>query len=86
VSAIGPATAGIQADVSVLADLDRVRDAVAAEGRGLDVLFANAGGSGFARLEQVTEEHYQTTFDIDVKGATLPRLTASRRTCKPPAN
>jgi NAD(P)-dependent dehydrogenase (short-subunit alcohol dehydrogenase family) len=34
----------------------------------VDVLFANAGGGSFASLEQVTEEHFDQTFDTNVKG------------------
>lgn len=68
VAAIGPGVTGIQADVSDLADLDRAYAEIAAAGRGLDVLFANAGGGELVRLEDASEEHYQTTFDINVKG------------------
>lgn len=68
VAVAGPSAAGIQADISDLADLDRVYAAIAAEGRGLDVVFANAGGGELVPLEQASEEHYQTTFDINVKG------------------
>jgi NAD(P)-dependent dehydrogenase (short-subunit alcohol dehydrogenase family) len=68
VVSIGSAVTGIQADVSDLADLDRVYATIAAEGLGLDVVFANAGGGVLARLEQATEEQYRTTFDINVKG------------------
>lgn len=68
VDAVGRAATGIQGDVSDLADLDRVYAAIAAEGHGLDVVFANAGGGELVRLEQATEEHYRATFDINVKG------------------
>ena len=55
-------------DISDLADLDRLYDAVRARGRGLDVLFANAGGASFATLEQVTEEHFDEIFGVNVRG------------------
>ncbi|WP_329108212.1 SDR family oxidoreductase [Micromonospora sp. NBC_01699] len=55
-------------DVSDLADLDRLYEAVAQQGRRVDVLFANAGGGAFASLEQVTEQHFDQTFDVNVKG------------------
>lgn len=51
-----------------LADLDRLYDTVRARGQGLDVLFANAGTASFATLEQVTEEHYEETFGVNVRG------------------
>ncbi|MGW4463188.1 SDR family oxidoreductase [Micromonospora sp. NPDC004704] len=58
----------VAGDVSDLADLDRLYEAVAQQGRRVDVLFANAGGGEFASLEQVTEEHFDQTFDTNVKG------------------
>src|SRR3954453_22366778 len=57
-----------QSDVSDLADLDRLYAAVRQQGRRVDVLFANAGGGSFASLEQVTEEHFDQTFDTNVRG------------------
>ncbi|WP_433512972.1 glucose 1-dehydrogenase [Nonomuraea sp. CA-143628] len=68
VAEIGPNATGVRADVSDLADLDRLYAAVAERGRPVDVLFANAGGGEFARLEQVTEQHFDTTFGINVRG------------------
>jgi NAD(P)-dependent dehydrogenase (short-subunit alcohol dehydrogenase family) len=65
---IGPNAVGVQGDVSDLEDLDRLYAAVEQRGQGVDVLFANAGGGSFALLEQVTEEHFDQTFDINVKG------------------
>jgi NAD(P)-dependent dehydrogenase (short-subunit alcohol dehydrogenase family) len=58
----------VAADISDLADLDRLYDAVRARGRGLDVLFANAGVGEFATLEQTTEEHFDQIFGINVRG------------------
>ncbi|KOX01811.1 MULTISPECIES: SDR family oxidoreductase [unclassified Streptomyces] len=68
VAEIGANATGVRSDVSDLADLDRLYAAVAAQGRGIDVLFANAGGGEFATLEQVTEQHFDSTFDTNVKG------------------
>ena len=34
----------------------------------IDILFANAGGGEFVPLGSITEEHYDKTFDINVKG------------------
>ena len=68
VAEVGENATGVRGDVSVLADLDRLYATVAEEGRGIDVLFANAGGGEFAGLEQVTEEHFDATFDTNVKG------------------
>jgi NAD(P)-dependent dehydrogenase (short-subunit alcohol dehydrogenase family) len=54
--------------VSVAEDMDRLYDAVRSAGRRVDVLFANAGVGELATLEQVTEQHFDQTFDINVKG------------------
>ncbi|GHJ43162.1 oxidoreductase [Catellatospora sp. TT07R-123] len=67
VTAIGDSATGITGDVTSDADLDRLYDAVRARGRGLDVVFANAGGGEFAPLEQVTAQHFDTTFGLNVK-------------------
>ncbi|MFD7500634.1 SDR family NAD(P)-dependent oxidoreductase [Streptomyces sp. NPDC059850] len=58
----------VAGDISNLADLDRLYDAVRARGRGLDVLFANAAAATFATLEEVTEEHFDQTFGVNVRG------------------
>ncbi|MDR7381666.1 SDR family NAD(P)-dependent oxidoreductase [Promicromonospora iranensis] len=69
VETIGAARATpVAADISDLADLDRLYDAVRARGRGLDVLFANAGTAAFATLEQTTEEHVDQIFGVNVRG------------------
>ncbi|MGY5045006.1 SDR family oxidoreductase [Streptomyces sp. 900105755] len=65
---IGGNVTPVQADSANLADLDRLYATVADAGHRIDVLFANAGGGEFAPLDQMTEEHYDTTFDSNVKG------------------
>ncbi|MFJ8791534.1 SDR family NAD(P)-dependent oxidoreductase [Streptomyces sp. NPDC102462] len=69
VERIGPARAtAVVGDISNLTDLDRLYDAVRARGQGLDVVFANAASASFATLEQVTEQHFDQTFDVNVRG------------------
>lgn len=69
VAAIGAGTAsGIPADVTDLADLDRVMSAVERSGRELNVLFANAGIADRADLGEITWEHYADTFATNVGG------------------
>ncbi|MEU9383586.1 SDR family oxidoreductase [Streptomyces sp. NPDC048279] len=65
---IGHDATAVRGDVADLGDIDRLYAAVAERGRSVDVLFANAGGGEFATLEQVTEEHFDATFDINVRG------------------
>jgi NAD(P)-dependent dehydrogenase (short-subunit alcohol dehydrogenase family) len=65
---IGHDVTGVRSDASKLADLDRLF-AIIRETKGtLDVVLANAGGGEFVPLGAITEEHFDTTFDINVKG------------------
>ena len=59
---------GIQADSSILADLDKVYQIIKEEKGRLDILFANAGIVEFLPLDLVTEDHFQYMFDVNVKG------------------
>src|SRR5882724_2206940 len=68
VKAIGSNITGIQGDVTKLADLDRLYQAVKAKGR-IDVVFANAGVAEFAPLGSITEQHFDKLFNINVRGA-----------------
>jgi NAD(P)-dependent dehydrogenase (short-subunit alcohol dehydrogenase family) len=68
VATIGPGTLAVKADVTNLADLDRFfAQAVAKFGK-IDVLFANAGIAKFASAADSTEQMFDETFDINVKG------------------
>ncbi|MCC9741322.1 SDR family NAD(P)-dependent oxidoreductase [Streptomyces sp. MNU89] len=68
VEAIGSAATAVTGDISDPADLDRLYDTIRSHGRGLDVLFANAATAAFVPLEQVTEEHFDTVFGVNVRG------------------
>ena len=70
-ASIGSAATAVVSDIAVAADLDRLYDAVRAHGRGLDVLFANAGGAALAPLEHATEEQYEQNFGTNVRGTWL---------------
>ncbi len=66
---LGAAAHGVVADTSRLLDLDRVIEATRKFGGGrLDVVFANAGVGTFGPLATTTEQAWDTTFDINVKG------------------
>jgi NAD(P)-dependent dehydrogenase (short-subunit alcohol dehydrogenase family) len=65
---VGRNVTGVQGDVSRLADLDRLFARIERETGTLDVVFANAGVATYAPLGKITEEHYDTIFDINVKG------------------
>lgn len=68
VDLIGPAATAVTGDIANLDDLDRLYATIRSRGGGLDVLFANAAIAALAPLEQVTEEHFDTLFGINVRG------------------
>ena len=68
VKEIGSNVAGVQGDVSNPADLDRLFAQIQQEKGRLDILFANAGIAKYATLGTVTEELFDSIFDINVKG------------------
>jgi NAD(P)-dependent dehydrogenase (short-subunit alcohol dehydrogenase family) len=68
VKVIGRNVSGVQGDVSKLGDLDRLFAQVKREKGKLDIVFANAGVARFARLGEITEELYDSIFNINVKG------------------
>jgi NAD(P)-dependent dehydrogenase (short-subunit alcohol dehydrogenase family) len=68
VKEIGKNVTGVQGDVSNLGDLDRLFAQIKREKSKLDIVFANAGIAKFARLGTITEEHYNSIFNINVKG------------------
>lgn len=68
VNELGSSALGIRSDVSILADLDRLYEMIRERFGKLDIVFANAGGGAFVRLGEITEEHFDKYFDINVKG------------------
>ncbi|MCI2424072.1 glucose 1-dehydrogenase [Saccharopolyspora sp. K220] len=58
----------VRSDVSSHGDLDRLYTRVRDHSGRIDVLFANAGVSELARLEEVSEEHFDRVFGINVRG------------------
>ena len=68
VKQIGGRVTGVRGDMASLADIDRLYDAVQQKHAHIDVVFANAGGGEMVPLGAITEEHYQRTFDTNVKG------------------
>lgn len=68
VEEIGSEATAVVGDISNLDDLDRIYETIRGHGRGLDVLFANASVAEFVTLEDVTEEHFDMLFGINVRG------------------
>ncbi|MBW7453046.1 glucose 1-dehydrogenase [Paenibacillus sepulcri] len=68
VEQIGRNVTAVQSDVSKIADLDRLYDIVTRNHGHIDILFANAGIVEHAQLGQITEEIFDHSFGINVKG------------------
>jgi NAD(P)-dependent dehydrogenase (short-subunit alcohol dehydrogenase family) len=68
VKEIGRNVTGVQGDVSNLADLDRLFAQIKQEKGKLDIVFANAGIAKYAPFGSITEELYDSIFNINVKG------------------
>jgi NAD(P)-dependent dehydrogenase (short-subunit alcohol dehydrogenase family) len=68
VAEVGHNSRGIEGDVANLADLDRLFAVVKNEAGAIDILFANAGLGEFAALGEITEDHFDRTFGVNVKG------------------
>src|ERR1700721_3245854 len=68
VKAIGEGTLAVKADVSKLADIDRLFAEVTAKFGKIDALFANAGIAKFSPASDSSEQLFDETFDINAKG------------------
>jgi NAD(P)-dependent dehydrogenase (short-subunit alcohol dehydrogenase family) len=68
VKEIGRSVTGVQGDVTNLADLDRLFAQIKQEKGKLDIVFANAGIAKYAPFGSITEELYDSIFNINVKG------------------
>ena len=68
VKEIGRNATSVQGDVSNLGDLDRLFAQIKRENGKLDIVFANAGVAKFAPFGTITEEFYDSIFNINVKG------------------
>jgi NAD(P)-dependent dehydrogenase (short-subunit alcohol dehydrogenase family) len=65
---IGKNVTAVQGDVSNLADLDRLYTTVKQQHGRIDIVFANAGIAEFASLGEISEAHFDKTFNVNVKG------------------
>jgi NAD(P)-dependent dehydrogenase (short-subunit alcohol dehydrogenase family) len=68
VKEIGNNVSGVQGDVAKLGDLDRLYATVKTTKGRIDILFANAGSAELAPLGAITDEHFDQTFNTNVKG------------------
>jgi NAD(P)-dependent dehydrogenase (short-subunit alcohol dehydrogenase family) len=81
VTSIGGNATAVRGDVSDLADLDHIFAQIQAQAGRIDVLAANAGFYEFGAIGEITEEHFDKTFNTNVRGLlftvqkALPLLT-----------
>src|SRR5918999_2918063 len=68
VKEIGRNVTGVQGDVANLGDLDRLFAQIKREKGKLDIVFANAGVAKYAPFGKITEQFYDSIFNINVKG------------------
>jgi NAD(P)-dependent dehydrogenase (short-subunit alcohol dehydrogenase family) len=68
IASIGGEAVAIQGDTSNLADLDRVYATIKAQAGRIDALAVNAGVYEFGTLGEITEEHFDKTFNTNVRG------------------
>jgi NAD(P)-dependent dehydrogenase (short-subunit alcohol dehydrogenase family) len=64
---LGPRVVPVRCDVSDLAQIDGLYEIVTARAGRIDVLVANAGGGSIVPLGEITEEHFDHTFGVNVK-------------------
>ena len=65
---IGRNVTSVQGDVSNLGDLDRLFAQIKQAKGKLDIVFANAGIAKYAPFGTITEEFYDSIFNVNVKG------------------
>lgn len=68
VAEIGHGAVGVQGDVASLADLDRIYATIKEKAGRIDVLFANAAFYELGTFGEITEEHFDRTFNTNVRG------------------
>ncbi|TQR87466.1 SDR family oxidoreductase [Mycobacterium hodleri] len=68
VELIGRNVTAVQSDSANLNDLDRLFDTVRREKGVIDVLWTNAGTAQEGKLGEITEDHFDATFDLNARG------------------
>jgi NAD(P)-dependent dehydrogenase (short-subunit alcohol dehydrogenase family) len=68
VKLIGRNVTGVRGDAANLDDLDRLFDTVKREKGKVDVLYASAGTGEAVPLGEITEQHFDATFDLNTRG------------------
>src|SRR5947207_3620939 len=68
VIAIGGGATAVQGDISNRHDLDRIYATIKAKAGHIDVLAVNAGYYEFGRFGEITAEHFDKSFNTNVRG------------------
>ena len=68
VAAIGSNVTAVQGDAANLDDLDRLYETVKREKGKVDILFASVGQGGLAKIGEITEDLFDTTFNVNTRG------------------
>jgi NAD(P)-dependent dehydrogenase (short-subunit alcohol dehydrogenase family) len=68
VAEIGGEASGIVADAANLADIDQIYATIRQQAGRIDVLLVNAGFYEFGRFGEITEQHFDNTFNTNVRG------------------
>lgn len=79
---LGAKARAVQGDLTVAEDLGRVYETIKREAGRLDIVVANSGRGGSSPLEGITEEQFDTIFDLNARATVftvqkaLPLMTA----------
>ena len=68
---IGSSAVALAADVSQKSEVDRIIEQTVSRFGGLNVLLNNAGALHIGTAEQITEEQWDETFNVNVRGLWL---------------
>ena len=68
VAEIGGNVTAVRGDTSNLADIDRIYETVKKKAGRIDVLFVNAGFYEVGKFGEISEEHFDNTFNTNVRG------------------
>jgi glucose 1-dehydrogenase len=79
VAALGTASIGVDADVSKVADLQRLIDTTVKEYGRVDVMVNNAGVETRTSVLDTTEEQYEKVLDINLKSAFFGTQVAAKQ-------
>ncbi|MEY8801907.1 glucose 1-dehydrogenase [Leisingera sp. XS_AS12] len=69
VNELGGSAIAVQGDVTNTSDLDALYETAKEAFGGVDVIFANAGIAEFSSVAEISDDHFDKVFNVNVKGA-----------------